>query len=287
VRCHNREVALRWWKLCPKRRNERGEAVQDPRPCELNEWLDDLATMKELRARLCSISWFMRLLCQKIARMANDQDGVRGKFWEARFKCQPLLDDQAVLTCSMYVNLNPIRAGKVRTPEESRFTSVYERIIALKRAREARSHPAQGEPVPLESDECALWICRLELADRFPQPDSPESGMGLTPMQTNPFPSRRLTNKGYLPMTEQHYLSLLDWVGRQIRSDKRGSIPAELAPILDRLGLSASKLPDVVSGFAKQFHSAVGRVDSLMQFAQRLGRRWIAGVRQSAPALTP
>jgi hypothetical protein len=91
---------------------------------------------------VCSISWFMRLLCQKIARMANDQDGVRGKFWEARFKCQPLLDDQAVLTCSMYVNLNPIRAGKVRTPEESRFTSVYERIIALKRAREARSHPA-------------------------------------------------------------------------------------------------------------------------------------------------
>ena len=243
--------------------------------------------MKELRARLCSISWFMRLLCQKIARMANDEDGVRGKFWEARFKAQPLLDAQAVLTCSMYVNSNPIRAGKARTPEESRFTSVYERIIALKRTRETQSNSVAGEAVPRESAECELWICKLELADCFVPPESASSGRGLTAMQANPFPSRRLTNKGYLPMTEEHYLSLLDWVGRQIRSDQRGSIPAELAPLLDRVGLSALKLPDVVWGFAKQFHSAVGCVDSMMQFARRLGRRWIAGVRQSAPALTP
>ena len=280
----DREVALRWWRLCPTRRDERGEAAE-PLACELNQWLNDPAQMTELRGRLSSISWFMRLLCQKVARMANDEDQVRGKFWESRFKAQPLLDAQALLTCSMYVNLNPIRAGKAETPEESRFTSVYERIAAMKRARVAAASKGEpGETPPPEPAECELWICKLELADRFSEPEMTATGSGLVPAQVNPFPSRRLTNKGYLPMSDEQYLSLLDWTGRQIRSDKRGSIPSDLAPILDRLGLDASKLPQVVSGFAKQFHSAVGRVDSMIEFARRLGRRWIAGVRQAATA---
>ena len=201
------EVALRWWRICPTRRNEQGEAAE-PLPCELKEWLDDPAKMIELRKRLSSVSWFMRLLCQKIARMANEEDNARGKFWESRFKAQPLLDIQAVLTCSMYVNLNPIRAGKAETPEESRFTSVYERILAMKRARRqaASSHEAT-DAAASELAECELWICKLELVDRFSEPNEP--GCALAVNAVNPFPSRRLTNKGYLPMTEEQYLSLL------------------------------------------------------------------------------
>ena len=30
-------------------------------------------------------------------------------------------------------------------------------------------------------------------------------------------------------------LDLLDWTGRQLRQDKRGAIPRDLAPILERL----------------------------------------------------
>jgi hypothetical protein len=230
----------------------------------------------------------MRLLCQKIARMANREDGVTGKFFESRFKAQPLLDEQAVLTCSMYVNLNPIRAGKADTPEQSRFTSVYERIVALRRARLAAAAKADAsEAMPAQSSESELWICKVELAERFSEPGTAGLGDVLVPNQVNAFPSRRLTNKGYLPMSEEQYLSLLDWTGRHLRADKRGAIPADLAPILDRLGLSATKLPGVVSGFAKQFHLAVGRVDSLTQFASRLGRRWVAGVRPAVSAFTP
>jgi REP element-mobilizing transposase RayT len=283
VQWPDHEIALRWWHICPTRRDENGDAAE-PVPCELKLWLDDPEKMTELRGRLSSISWFMRLLCQRIARMANDEDGQRGKFWSERFKAQPLLDEQAVLACSMYVNLNPIRAGKAKTPEESRFTSVYERILAMKRARVAAGSASDSNGTSREPAECELWICKLELADRFSEAGSEITGAELTPDQVNPFPSRRLTNKGYLPMSEEQYLSLLDWTGRQIRSDKGGSIPAELAPILERLGLDGSKLPEVVSGFARQFHSAVGRVDSMIAFAQRLGRRWVAGVRQAATA---
>jgi hypothetical protein len=97
----DREVVRRWWQLCPTRRNQRGQPADDPLPCELNQWLDDDAKVEELRGRLSSISWFMRLLCQKIARLANLQDEVSGKFWESRFRSQALLDEQAVLACSM------------------------------------------------------------------------------------------------------------------------------------------------------------------------------------------
>jgi hypothetical protein len=36
-------------------------------------------------------------------------------------------------------------------------------------------------------------------------------------------------------MTLEEYLQVLDWTGREIRADKRGAIPADLQPILERL----------------------------------------------------
>ena len=48
------------------------------------------------------------------------------------FQCdvQSLADETAVLACSAYVDLNPVRAGPAATPEESQYTSAYERIVA-------------------------------------------------------------------------------------------------------------------------------------------------------------
>ena len=50
----------------------------------------ELAKVHEMaetyRARLFDLSWYMRVLNESIARQSNAEDGVKGHFWEGRFK---------------------------------------------------------------------------------------------------------------------------------------------------------------------------------------------------------
>jgi hypothetical protein len=53
---------------------------------------------------------------------------------------------------------------------------------------------------------------------------------------------KRARDKGFLGMSFELYLKLLDWTGRQIRRDhKKGHIPADLAPIMEQVGCRADR----------------------------------------------
>ena len=91
---------------------------------------DNNRWVSEHRARLSSLTWFMKLFKQRLARRANAEDDVTGHFWESRFLSVPLLDNGAVFGCMSYVDRNPLRARMVTDPADAVFTSIAQRLFA-------------------------------------------------------------------------------------------------------------------------------------------------------------
>jgi hypothetical protein len=119
------ELIDRWWQLYPR---DNKEVI----PEQLRQaWLVDFEHMTKISKRLSSISWFMKCLVEPLARIANREDGATGRFWQGRFSSIKVLDQRAALETAIYVDLNPIKAGKCTTLEESDYTSIAARIAAL------------------------------------------------------------------------------------------------------------------------------------------------------------
>ena len=241
------EVVLRWWNLFPQRRRK-DRSPEEPTEFELNQIRNDASGLKEKRKRLSNVSWFMKCLAEPIARLGNKEETVTGHFWEGRFKAQPLLDETAIAACMVYVDLNPIRAGIAKTPETSDFTSVKERVADRQSASSVSSADAQD--VRIEHGENSGWLAPVPL----------EPPRKKVRERTS---SRRASNKGCLAMSLDQYLQLLDWTGRRLRADKRGSIPTGLAPMLDRLQCSSESWLDLVKNFRKRFRVEIGLPSTL------------------------
>ncbi len=147
------EVISRWSRLF--RVPDVVERWQNNKAAESeNELVEKLVSL--WRKRLSDVSWYMRCLNEYIARQANIEDGCKGRFWEGRFKSQAILDDPGLLACMIYVDLNPLRASLVATPEESADVSIHQRLLESSAQQPEANHPwllpfasAHPEPVSL------------------------------------------------------------------------------------------------------------------------------------------
>ena len=177
------------------------------------------------RQRLGDLSWFMKCLNEPIARKANAEDRCTGHFWEARFHSQALLSDDALIAAMAYVDLNPVRAGTARTPEASRYTSMRARTQEKCVSAELR---ASIEKL-LQTDE----IRHFNLPVRPLMPFAAKANEPASPD----------TSDSALPVRENDYLELVDLTGRIQAHGKCGQVDQQLAPILERIGLSSEAWP--------------------------------------------
>ncbi|MGR5354140.1 transposase [Vibrio sp. DNB22_19_2] len=248
----NEDVAQRWTTLYKA-------------PLLVSRWLDGdlkskvetnkaLELVSEWRERLTDISWFMRNLNEYVAREANKEEGCKGRFWEGRFKSQALLDEQALLSCMAYVDLNPIRADMAQTLEESEFTSIYERIHSVCSLSDKGN--GQSNVLPRKGLFGFLGGQRVQ---------RPCNGVEFSLLD---------------------YLSLLEELGQQIKPNKRGYIPPQNQTILQKFHLSSAKWQKLSDFFGTAFCCAVGTLDELESYASHTNRSWVSNQAKVASYLS-
>ncbi|MCG6938223.1 MAG: transposase [Gammaproteobacteria bacterium] len=236
------EVIDRWHQLFKgnllSQRYCQGEPLSKAEQTALNECVE------EWRNRLMDISWFMRCANEFIARSANREDQVTGRFWESRFSSQALLDEKALMAGMVYVELNPIRAKMAETPEQSDYTSIKRRITQALKVNNPEAIGQQPETLfPFAG---------------YPGADMPEG----------------------IPFSLSDYLELVDWTGRIIREDKRGYIPEQVPPILQRLTIDTRHWLYLTRHFELPFKNLVGAAFRVRKVCEQAGQHWAQGIKQ-------
>ncbi|HQU15320.1 MAG: transposase [Chromatiales bacterium 21-64-14] len=65
----------------------------------------------------------MKRLAGRQTRYVNRLEGRRGTLWESRYKSSPIQTEAYLLSCCRYVDLNPVRARMVASPQDYRWSS--------------------------------------------------------------------------------------------------------------------------------------------------------------------
>ena len=206
----------------------------------------------------------MGLLCENIARRANQEDERKGCFWGTRFKCRECTDLNAILICGIYVDLNLIRAGEEPRLGTSRFSSLFQRIQACGQAADA-------------PDRADGWLGELTW-DQAHERDATAAFTSRT--------GRRASDLGLLPISLKDYVKLLEWTLELLQSG-RTTIPADMESMLDRLDIRPEGYLATVAQFEDSFPHAVGSPSSMAAVAERLGVRHIKGMKAARRAFGP
>jgi REP element-mobilizing transposase RayT len=85
---------------------------------------DEDGGIERLRRRLGSVSRFVQDLKQRFSKWYNKEHKRTGYLWGNRFKGIVMSKGTAELICSAYIDLNPVRAGIVKKPEDYRWSSI-------------------------------------------------------------------------------------------------------------------------------------------------------------------
>ncbi|UGQ45198.1 transposase [Massilia endophytica] len=74
-------------------------------------------------SELTDIACVMKGVAQEYAQYINRRAGRTGALWEGRYRSCPVPTERYVMACQRYIELNPVRAGMVDSPELYRWSS--------------------------------------------------------------------------------------------------------------------------------------------------------------------
>ena len=108
-----------------------------------------------------------------------------------------------------------------------------------------------------------------------------------SPLPLVPFEDEPQTNQTALPYYLRNYLELVDWTGRAVRKDKHGAIPADVEPILDRLGFDESTWLEGIKLFDQPMFRFIGPANMIRQVAKANQRSWYRGITACHAVFSP
>ena len=126
---------------------------------------------------------------------------------------------------------------------------------------------ARMAKTPEQSDHTSIKQRIQHALQSIEQPDH------LVPFVGNP----RLDMPEGIPLNLKDYIELVDWSGRIIREGKRGSIPAHLPSILQRLNMDARHWVYLTKNFEKPFTGLVGAIHHVRKACNDMGKSWVHG----------
>ncbi len=216
-----KDVVDRWLDLVPPR-DCFGVAVMGIDEVQKERLAQDEGWVRERRSRLCSMSWFMRLVKQKLARRINKADGASGHLWDDRFFSVPLPDQGAILACMVYVDLNPFRSGLCDLPEQGECVGLAVRLRRMNVFNDDNLYGA-GSSLKKMGRRGGVWVV-------------PIVGCGVYWQMAR----GDWAYKEPGALEENDYLRLLDYSARLLRSGKK-SLGQEVDDIFERIGVDGGQ----------------------------------------------
>ncbi|MDA0658796.1 MAG: hypothetical protein O3C60_08110 [Planctomycetota bacterium] len=264
----DREVARRWFKLHPSEvpSKEKNHVLTEQ---DIDQAAADKELMAHARRELSSLSHFQKCLLEPIAKEFNRRDKKKGHFVAERFRCRRIDCDGGLLLCSVYIALNPFRAGLGDTLQEHPYSSYSRRF--------------RGEAnwlSPLFLDERAIAY------DQVAEMTEGEEGVQRLVAQANVLPSPRCSEKGTLPLRWSEYQEITDWTAEHIGTRRRlgqreqeVTVPERIEDLLQSLGIDPKYWLDTIDRYAEMFHNFVAMPSQMETIARRLKRKYVKGTR--------
>ena len=79
-------------------------------------------------------------------------------------------------------------------------------------------------------------------------------------------------------LTQNAYIDLVQWTGRQVRPGKRGAIPRHVPAALSKTGMTAKQWPVQVTAVGSGYWRLIGSVEQIIEKAEQCGQRWLKGL---------